>query len=132
LTNSRISIGKTGEIQAEEFLLKNDYKIIKKNFRNRFGEIDIIAERNNSLFFIEVKKRNQFSEEFHPLKSMNQKKQKRMIQSAERFIVENSEFASHDAEFCLIVIYPKQEVEFYSSLDFNFYQANPRQSRLIQ
>lgn len=55
---SKQYIGKYGENKACEYLLKNNYKIIDKNFLCKQGEIDIIAISNvNELIFIEVKTR---------------------------------------------------------------------------
>lgn len=51
--------GKYGEDLACEFLRKQGYKIIERNFRIRGGEIDIIALDGNSLVYIEVKTRSQ-------------------------------------------------------------------------
>ena len=49
--------GKFGETLAKNFLIKKGYKIIFENFRTKFSEIDLIAEKNNKLIFIEVKYR---------------------------------------------------------------------------
>ncbi len=49
--------GKLGEEIAVNFLITKGYKIIKRNFRTKFGEIDIIAEKGNDIIFIEVKYR---------------------------------------------------------------------------
>ena len=49
--------GKIGEKVAQEYLIKNDYEILVKNFRCKQGEIDIIAKDKNELVFIEVKTR---------------------------------------------------------------------------
>jgi putative endonuclease len=132
LTKSRIQLGISGEKEALHFLEKNSFTIQTTNFRNQWGEIDAIASKDKSLYFIEIKKRNKKSPEFHPIHSFNLKKQSKMILLAEKFIEENPLFSSHDCEFCLIVVYPKQEVEFYSSLEFNFNQANPNHSRFNQ
>lgn len=55
------NIGKEGEKLAAEFLKRKGYKIIARNFKNskgrQLGEIDIIAERNKELIFVEVKTR---------------------------------------------------------------------------
>ena len=48
-------IGKYGEALAYDYLIKKKYKIINKNFQNRYGEIDIIAIKNFVIHFIEVK-----------------------------------------------------------------------------
>lgn len=42
---------------AVNLLLKNNYKVIDRNFRSRFGEIDIVALKSGCLVFVEVKAR---------------------------------------------------------------------------
>jgi putative endonuclease len=49
--------GKEAEDYASKFLSSKGYKVIEKNFRSRFGEIDVIAIKNNQLIFVEVKAR---------------------------------------------------------------------------
>lgn len=46
-----------GENIATEYLKKKRYKVIERNFRKGYGEIDIIAIKDNVLVFIEVKTR---------------------------------------------------------------------------
>ena len=48
-------IGNLGEDLAELFLVKRNYKIIEKNYLKKFGELDIIAKKDNIINFIEVK-----------------------------------------------------------------------------
>lgn len=50
-------VGKLAENFAVVFLSQKGYKIIDRNFRSRFGEIDIIAVKNSKLVFVEVKAR---------------------------------------------------------------------------
>lgn len=50
-------LGKLAEDFAVNFLQSKGYKIIDRNFRSRFGEIDIVAEETETLVFIEVKAR---------------------------------------------------------------------------
>jgi len=47
--------GKFGETIASNYLEKHGYKILEKNFKTKFGEIDIIAEKGNYIIFVEVK-----------------------------------------------------------------------------
>ena len=50
--------GSVGEKIAADYLIKNGFTILDKNFRSgRFGEIDIIASENEYICFIEVKTR---------------------------------------------------------------------------
>ncbi len=51
------SWGKRAENLAVNLLSDKGYKIIDRNFKSRFGEIDIVAEKDNCLIFIEVKAR---------------------------------------------------------------------------
>lgn len=49
-------LGQQGENEAKRYLIKNGYKIIKRNYRKPFGEIDIVAiAPDKTLVFIEVK-----------------------------------------------------------------------------
>ena len=47
--------GNIAEEKACSFLYDNGFTIIEQNFYSRFGEIDIIATKNNVLHFVEVK-----------------------------------------------------------------------------
>lgn len=51
-------LGKKGEQLAVDFLLKNDYDIIERNYRFEKAEVDIIAKKNDVLAIVEVKTRS--------------------------------------------------------------------------
>jgi putative endonuclease len=55
---SHVFLGKQGEEIAENYLKDKGYFIIEKNFHSKYGEVDIICEKNNNLVFVEVKYRN--------------------------------------------------------------------------
>ena len=57
MTQERLHFGKEGEKAAVKFLKKQGYRIIEKNYRNKSGEIDIVAEQDQVLVFVEVKSR---------------------------------------------------------------------------
>jgi putative endonuclease len=48
-------IGQIGEDFACEYLQKQGFKIIDRNYLKKWGEIDIIAQKNNKIHFVEVK-----------------------------------------------------------------------------
>ena len=51
-----ISLGKTGENLAYEYLVKKGYRIIERNYRTKWDEIDIISKaKDGTLVFVEVK-----------------------------------------------------------------------------
>ncbi len=56
--SDNIEKGKKGEVLAEKFLKKRGYRILEKNYRTHFGEVDIIARDGKTLVFIEVKARS--------------------------------------------------------------------------
>ena len=49
--------GDRGEAMGAEYLRENGYEILASQFRCRFGEIDLIAEKDGVLLFVEVKLR---------------------------------------------------------------------------
>lgn len=50
-------LGKKGEDIACDYLINKGHKILERNYRTKFGEIDIISEYKNKIVFIEVKTR---------------------------------------------------------------------------
>lgn len=84
---STVSLGKLGEDFAENFLAAQNYQILKRNFRCRSGEIDIIAFdlKQKQLVFIEVKTRT--SDEFgSPNDALTNKKKRKLTKTAQYFI----------------------------------------------
>lgn len=54
---NRKAYGALGEGFAEKLLRKRGYKILRRNFRSKVGEIDIVAKDKDELVFVEVKTR---------------------------------------------------------------------------
>jgi len=57
MVNERKKLGNRGEKIAANFLRKQGYRIIEKNYHSRLGEIDIVAKEDESIVFVEVKTR---------------------------------------------------------------------------
>ncbi len=55
------STGKLGEDLAARFLEQKGYKVLARNYRTRYGELDIICHKEQSLVFVEVKARRNTS-----------------------------------------------------------------------
>jgi len=55
--NARQLLGRKGEQMAADALCERGYRIVERNFRCRYGEIDLIAEERDDLVFVEVKTR---------------------------------------------------------------------------
>lgn len=52
-------LGRIGEEKVAKYLKKHGYIILKRNWRDRYGEIDIIAENDENVVFVEVKTRSE-------------------------------------------------------------------------
>ncbi len=80
--------GKRGEIIASDFLKKKGYKILKLNYKNKIGEIDIIAKDGDFTVFVEVKAR--VSKQFgHPLEAIDERKQQKIYSVASIYLMKN-------------------------------------------
>jgi len=79
------TIGKFGEKIAEKYLLENKYKILEKNYRCKYGEIDIIARYKKDLVFIEVKTRTNMMYG-EGINSIDWIKQKHIYKTAEYYL----------------------------------------------
>jgi len=56
--SGNLEFGKAAENSAARFLKSKGYKILERNYKNKFGEIDIIAEHKGVISFLEVKARH--------------------------------------------------------------------------
>ena len=54
-TSEKQKIGEVGENIAAKFLIKHGFSILDRNYTKKWGEIDIVAQKNNKLHFVEVK-----------------------------------------------------------------------------
>lgn len=77
--------GVWGEIYTARYLRDNKYRIIYSEFRSRFGEIDLIAEKDGVLCFVEVKARNK-NTPVRPMEAVDERKQERISLTARSFI----------------------------------------------
>jgi len=80
-------VGTWGESVAAEYLEKRSYKIIARNVRTPYGEIDIVAQKDGFTIFIEVKTRTS-SSLGPPEISVTPRKQEHMLAAAEHFAQE--------------------------------------------
>jgi len=80
--------GKEGEGLAVSFLRQKGYRILKRNYSNRCGEIDIVARHQGGLCFVEVKTR---SDERcgSPLEAVGWRKQKQLGKMALLYLAEH-------------------------------------------
>lgn len=77
--------GKSGEDRVASYLRKNGWSVIKRNYQCRYGEIDIIAENDEYIIFVEVKTRKKNSLT-SPAESVNFGKRKRIMLTAQDYL----------------------------------------------
>lgn len=82
----RSEAGCLAEQLAETYLSRSGLKILARNVRSRWGEIDLIATEGETLVFIEVRLRTD-PRYGGAAASISQSKQKRLIRTAEHFLV---------------------------------------------
>jgi len=79
-------LGVLGETLAVEFLQKNNYRIVERNWRFRKAEVDVIAQKENVLAVVEVKTRS--SDYFgNPQDFVNQKKIKLLTEAINEYVI---------------------------------------------
>ncbi len=82
------SLGADYEEMAARFLEENGMRILERNFRSRTGEIDMIAKDGRFLVFVEVKYRADCGMG-SPLEAVDARKQKKIIQTAQYYLLKN-------------------------------------------
>jgi len=87
---SKCAIGGAGEAIAAEYLVREGYAIREKNFRSRYGEIDLIASRGDRLYFVEVKWRGGKTYG-GSLAAITPVKQRRIRKTAAYYLLTNSD-----------------------------------------
>lgn len=102
-------LGKKGEQLAIAFLLKNEYKILEKNYRFQKAEVDIIAQKKDVLAVVEVKTRSTtyFG---NPQDFVNPKKIKLLLSAIDNYVVEKD--LDVEVRFDIIaIIHQKKETK---------------------
>lgn len=80
--------GNWGEEKAANFLKRRGYKIIDRNCRYRQGEIDIVAQKNDLIVFVEVKLRKN-ADYAEAREFVTPAKQQRVIAAAQMWLQQN-------------------------------------------
>jgi putative endonuclease len=101
----RVSAGRDGESRAAAYLEASGFKIVARNVRSRYGELDLVALEDQTIVFIEVKTWSVYT--FDDLSySVNPGKQRRIIETAKYFLSVHREYNSMAVRFDVIFISP--------------------------
>lgn len=110
MKNQNKETGNKGEDLATDYLLKKGYRIIERNFRTRFGEIDIICYDKKTLVFVEVKTKigHDFGE---PEEMVNKRKLSQVKRMGEVYLQDRMIDASCRVDVVAIVMENNGSVE---------------------
>lgn len=94
--------GRVGEEYTAQILAEEGFRITARNFHSRFGEIDIIAENEKYIVFVEVKTRREGGL-VPPLEAVTPAKQKKIILTAQVYLMEHPSDLQPRFDVCGIV-----------------------------
>lgn len=121
MTHERLDLGKLGEEQAVARLKKEGYRVLARNYRNTFGEIDIIARDGKTLCFVEVRTRTK-DWHGHPFESISSMKQRKIIRAARGYLTAR-DTDDIDARFDVVAVVPQENGGFTVELIKNAFDA---------
>ena len=106
----RSGLGAWGENKAAEYLCDHGYQILERNFRVWEGEIDLIAEKDEVIHFVEVKTRS--SQRFgSPEESMHARKRARLLRAGFCYLEHNADqHVSFQFDLVAIECHPDQRI----------------------
>jgi Holliday junction resolvase-like predicted endonuclease len=127
-SSDKQKIGEIGEDLAAKFLMKHGFLILDRNYTKKWGELDIVAEKSDKLYFIEVKsvtRENvthetvgEFSREtnlvgesfgegddYRPEENMHPWKMKHMARTIQTYLLNKDVPEEKDWQVDLIVVY---------------------------
>lgn len=95
--------GDLGERLAEDYLKKNGYEILEKNWQRPCGEIDLIAGKGGELIFVEVKT-SRSGLAIYAEQNVHRKKLRNIIETGEAYLTENKHTGSRSWQIDVIMV----------------------------
>ena len=106
-------LGKQGEKLAEQYLKKQGYKLLKRNYTTPYGEADLVFLDGEEVVFVEVKtrsvERDLYSPFGRPADAVTRSKQKRTVDAARGFLHANPKMNKYQPRFDVIEVYLDKE-----------------------
>jgi len=106
-----LEVGLEAEERVVVYLKQKGYEIIKRNFHSKFGEIDIIAKKDEILSFFEVK----YSKKYDPICRITQAKMSKIIKTIEYFFMTNNYDEEYQISAALVT---PQKIEIVDNISF--------------
>lgn len=109
-------MGHSAEDLASQILKNEGYVIIERNFRSRFGEIDLIATKGDALYFIEVKARSSVRYG-HPEEAVTVSKLRKIQKTSEYYCLLHPNMPKKLRILVVAIIVSNQIMESYKIID---------------
>jgi len=104
--------GARGEALAATWLIEKGYKVLHQNWRHGRWEVDIIAEKDGILHFVEVKTR--LTKKFgHPEENVDKKKIQNLVNAAEEYLYQHPQWKRIQFDILSISIIESEPVEYF-------------------
>ncbi|MDQ5954648.1 MAG: putative endonuclease [Patescibacteria group bacterium] len=113
-TSETQKTGEIGENIAVKFLMKQGFEVIERNYTKKWGEIDIITQKDSKIHFIEVKsvsskdsvwKREATGDNYRAEDNMHPWKLKRLSRTIQTYLLSHKEYEEKEWQVDLIVVY---------------------------
>jgi putative endonuclease len=95
-------IGNEGEAVAERYLLTQGYVILERQFHSRYGEIDLIVKKDDTLVFVEVKA-YKIGSQTSPYYAVSKGKQHKLKQTAKYYLMHKN-LHGDGARFDVVIV----------------------------
>ena len=99
----RSQFGRQAEDLALRYLQKQDLTLLERNFRSRFGEIDLIMRQNNTIIFVEVRARKTAAF-LHPAESVDYRKRDKIRKTSQVYMHKTAAWNRFDMRFDVIAL----------------------------
>lgn len=100
----RSVVGYKAELVVAQYLLEKGYAILHRNWRKKWGEIDIVAKKDGILVFIEVKANTSNRAGFDPLVRANQDKIRKVARTAQTYLATYEYPAEQDWQIDVVAL----------------------------
>lgn len=105
-----LQTGALGEQFAKEYLEKNGYKVVDQNYKTKYAEIDLIAEKGKELIFVEV--RTKTGEQFGtPEETIDYKKRAKLMRNARSYVARKKFKGLYQIDAICIIIDSAQRIQ---------------------
>ena len=98
--DARKRVGRSGEDIACQFIERKGYKVLERNYRRKWGEMDIVAVRGESVRFVEVKAVSRESRDYRPEELVHRAKLRKLARTAALYMEEKKD----DREYQIDVV----------------------------